>query len=381
MHARLGFAKRAFLFLGASILVVSCGFFSQDRTTLRLAEECSRVFSSDAVAISARIGSALSNGVWAGTKFLTGRPVLIDTPEGFVLTGYGSLDRGREFFSRLDSQLWNLPLRECQFAVPASALSPSVSTVSVLHLPFSRKVPSKTGHAYDFIYPQYDLGRRASGNSPQAAASILGRYLYITLPSVDDSQLIELERTLIHEGMHLFGQGHILGREPVPPAMALTGRGFLEQKVLEDPLFRKGVVSEVCEAHRVLRLILESRSSREEVREGLRRMRAIAQQRFSIYNSRDLEFFWYYAEGIPQYLDHQVLLKDRGFGQDKLLSLYDGYCKGEISGGQVFYPNLVGAAYLHGYDYLVSSSHLTWSSRVSSNGPLNFLDHLHGELQ
>lgn len=381
MIARLDFAKRAILLFGASILLGSCAFPPRESPYVGLAEECSRFFPQNVSSLTGRIGSALSGAVWSGQNFLVGRPILVATPEGFVLTGYGSIDRGVDFFSRLDSQLPSLRPRECTFNLPASGSSHAGSSVSVLFVPSLRKVSSGTEHVFDFIYPHHDLSRREVGNSPQAAASVLGRYLYVTLPSIDASQLIELERTLVHEGMHLFGQGHILGREPEPPAMALSGRGFLEQKVLEDPLFRKGVIAEVCEAHRVLRLIIESRPSREEVREGLRRMRANAQQRFLFYNSRDVELFWYYTEGIPQYLDHQILLRPSGSTRDQLLSLYDGYCKGDISGGQVFYPNLVGAAYLHGYEYLVGLNHLSWSSRISSNGPLNFLDNLYGELQ
>jgi len=104
------------------------------------------------------------------------------------------------------------------------------------------------------------------------------------------------------------------------------------------------------------------------------KMTAIANDRrdSSTIDVQEAEKFWYLVEGIPQYMDEQILIKN-GSARD-IVSSYRAHCSITQQTNDVFYPLLAGAALSHGLDFILGSRE-AWknSAKFDDAGPNNWV--------
>jgi len=204
-------------------------------------------------------------------------------------------------------------------------------------------IPSKDD-AYEFIYS-------LNGESPLKSdyftklANSFGKLLFIKLDNMDQSSLIEAGRTIIHEGMHLYGQQNIIAAQPTPPDRSLSSRTYLQAL---SPDFNNLVQKEIClDAKLVAKISKNPDKNRDEIIDILVDILAISSKRQDLFSTGPLEAYWYVLEGLPQYLDQKYLMKKNS---DKLVRLYENFCSDAQAQTKIFFPTLAGAAIFLAFD-------------------------------
>ncbi len=255
---------------------------------------------------------------------------------------------------------------------------------------------------YNFLY-------RSDKNTFNEYAAIkknLGTTLLIHLISVSDNLLEELELTITHEAMHLFGQEDIQFLEPLFTFKKIndeqlisknlsnfseynhcetqqinvdkfTGREYLQYTEKCNTEFNKSVMLEICLDYNLMKFIAQTNNKKDSnskihVLFSLKEIILEIENRSNINGDESfaLEWYWYLMEGVPQYMEQRLLLEKN---QTRLLSQYESYCEQREGHQEYFYPLLTGSAIWHGLDYLFDSkdewSHL--AQQLEYNIPSN----------
>jgi hypothetical protein len=245
--------------------------------------------------------------------------------------------------------------------------------------------PGKENQFFHFLYKNQNDGL----DEYTAVKKYFNRILLVNLESTSSNSLEELELTITHEALHLFGQDNIHFTEPFykfnkinedqliginqnPRIITngcelqqssmdiLSSREYLQYKVNCHTAFNESVIKETCLDLNLLKFIVQTNNIKDNdtrlqavfllkeiIKEIEKRSTIDGEDRFA------LEWYWYLMEGVPQYMEQRILLEKN---QQKLISQYQLYCKQENGYEEYFYPLLTGAAVWHGLDYLFEST-------------------------
>lgn len=202
---------------------------------------------------------------------------------------------------------------------------------------------------FEFVYPQNQAGNFYK----QKLSNYLGKYLIVNKISSSELGFDEVSRTIIHETMHLFGQERLILMEP-EFNHEVSSRYYLENLIKINPQFQDEIRSQVCYSLDVLKLRLKNKDAAYKKKQSAFLLSKLLKLNKSIkvnYGIGEIENYWYLVEGIPEYYDHQVLVKH---SPDRLLDIYRISCEQRDNNLNYFYPNLIGAAIFHAYEMLGS---------------------------
>jgi hypothetical protein len=153
--------------------------------------------------------------------------------------------------------------------------------------------------------------------------------------------------------MHLFGQQQIIGAEPLSPDPSIRGRNYLQLNNLK---YTELVQEEIClNAEMIERInenyedIYQQAENDFKIIELLYKSIEVSERRQEKFNTKSLESYWYFLEGLPQYLDQNYLKKRN---PKKLVRIYKNLCSDRDAQSKIFYPNMTGAALFMGIEYV-----------------------------
>lgn len=206
-------------------------------------------------------------------------------------------------------------------------------------------------NGYQLIYPERGMG--SQDNTLTRLANKLGKFLLIHSDSLGEDAILEIGRTVIHEGMHLFGQQQIIGAEPLSPDPSIRGRTYLQ---LNNPKYAELVQEEICLNAEMIERINENYEDIHQQAENdfkiielLYKSIRVSEKRQEKFNTKPMESYWYLLEGLPQYLDQNYLKKRN---PKKLVRIYKNLCSDPDAQSKTFYPNMTGAALFMGIEYV-----------------------------
>ena len=164
----------------------------------------------------------------------------------------------------------------------------------------------------------------------------------------------ELQRTIIHEGMHLYGQPWMVSNEPTVMGGKVSPRNYLEQLDSTEGSYRDSVTQEICIDAQIMKLVQAGNiDSKERVNQKLKEVFEIMLERQQKFNTSNAEAYWYFVEGIPQYLDQNFIFQKN---PQKIIDLYNSYCARSEGIQSGFYANYGGAAIIHGLEFVFGST-------------------------
>ena len=192
-------------------------------------------------------------------------------------------------------------------------------------------------------------------------ALTFGKILLLQENDFNSNVIEEVQRSIIHEAMHLYGQQKLFSQEPQGLEGTLKGRMYLRYLETTNEEYRYSVKRELCLDLGLMRLVVENNENHKiQVLDLLRKIFMIYSERDELFQVGPLDAYWYMVEGVPQFLDQKFILNKN---PQKVLKAYDRYCDSPNGPGQAFYGNLAGAAILHGLDYLYHDS-VDWKSSL-----------------
>ena len=213
---------------------------------------------------------------------------------------------------------------------------------------------------FKFIHPPSNREEAMSGI--EMLAKKYGPILFIKAPKVSNFQIEEVQRTIIHEGMHLFGQKGLFFLEPHVIQSNLSSRDYLQEISTHSQSFKSQLSNEICLSLDVINasIIIEP-LSKIQILENLNKLLDSNRARKYFFGINNIENYWIILEGIPEFLDHQILVNK---SPERLASIYQEACDYPESRDKYFYPNLIGAAIFHG---LNATSESDWQEKIDFN--------------
>ena len=252
--------------------------------------------------------------------------------------------------------------------------------------------PTGKARLYHFVYENSE----DSPGKPKKLVNLakaLGPYLVVNVRDFSRKERLEAGRTLVHEGAHLFGQNAALHGQPPSALLTRSSRGDVEERMLESE-YAKLVFREARYAAWALRRILLGSLGIERdvpmtacdnaplsVDRGPTSARFFSklelQRHFHFLysclarrNGGSLksgesesrigrnELFWYFVEGVPQYIEDQYMLGgdtltlSRDDAIAEVLTQFEPYCTSAngqdiVKKNSGFHPLMLGSAFLH----------------------------------
>lgn len=289
------------------------------------------------------VSDALARGKWQyGYNLENGNPLLIRVDRVLFLIGNISPTAAKTYF-RLFSVTGSSS--NCVFSSNGSGIE-----YLVIDRPKNTTLMPDDRN-YLFLYPG-DSARKYVTELEQLS-KVIGKTLVLQFPDSSPKNLLEMRKTIVHEGAHLFGQEIIASVEPLPPDTRQTGRAYIEQLVQTNQDFRESVQNEFCHARKLFAEVNAARDidRDEDIKGILLQMLDESETRGDLFDVYDLESFWYVLEGVPQYLEQLI---DKETDPRVLEQRYDQLCASASDAEFSLYFVYLGAAFLHGVD-LVSS--------------------------
>lgn len=193
-------------------------------------------------------------------------------------------------------------------------------------------------------------------------ASAFGKILLLEEIDFKSDVMEEVQRSIIHEAMHLYGQKNLFSQEPQGLDNTTSGRMYLRHLESIDEEYRNSIKRELCLNSQLMRLVIENdANSKIRVLELLQKILAVYFQRDKMFGVGSIDAYWYMVEGVPQFLDQKFILKKN---PQKVLRAYDVYCQYATGMHQGFYGNLAGSAIFHGLDHIYGES-AAWKSTLN----------------
>jgi hypothetical protein len=183
---------------------------------------------------------------------------------------------------------------------------------------------------------------------------LVGEILVLQEKNLTKNTAEEIQRTIIHEGMHLYGQSWMVSNEPTVMGGKVSPRHYLEQLDSIESSYRDSVTREICIDVQIMKLVQTGNiDGKVTVNQKLKEVFEIILERQQKYNTSNAEAYWYFVEGIPQYLDQKFIFKDN---PQKIIDLYSNYCARSEGVQSGFYANYAGAAIFHGLEFVLGST-------------------------
>jgi len=245
---------------------------------------------------------------------------------------------------------------------------------------------------YHFVYENSELSLDKPRNLIWLGQA-LGPFLVVNLRDFSLQETLEVGRTVVHEGAHLFGQKAVMAEQPPSSMLTRSSRGEVEERILESEYARL-VIREGRYAAWLLRRILVEKTRAESnlpitacdkstlpvdrgMSKGVPFSKLQLQRHFDFLyscvarrnggNSQGgetesrigrNELFWYFVEGVPQYLEQQYALRSERTAISKdealfeVLKQFEPYCTSSnghdiVRANSAFQPLILGSAYVH----------------------------------
>jgi hypothetical protein len=204
---------------------------------------------------------------------------------------------------------------------------------------------------YLFVYPNSEH-RRYPVELVQLS-NLFGKFLLVQVPDSSPDNLQEARKMIVHEGAHLFGQDAVINNSPPSPEGDQSGRTYIEQ-LSGFSEFQESIKTEFCIARDIFERDdreseFETSSSVNQKIEKLIELLDHAEQRGSKFEIAELESYWYFIEGIPQYLEENI---DIEANPDALYEQYTRLCERPNNVDFSVYFLYLGASILHGMDLI-----------------------------
>ncbi len=237
-------------------------------------------------------------------------------------------------------------------------LDPSVSSfcavrsntprVEYLLIDIPKKVDLMPGAVnYLFVYP--NASHRKYPVELVRLSKLIGKLLVIQVPDSSPENLLEARKMIVHEGAHFFGQEAITHIGPPSPNGDQSSRTYIEQLALNDPDFRRSIQNEFCLARELFSVDNEDVENDSVISTKLTLIQLLdeANKRGALFNVANQEAFWYFLEGIPQYLEQNIDIEADPLALHKQ---YNRLCVDPSEVDFSVYFLYLGAAILHGLD-------------------------------
>jgi hypothetical protein len=228
-------------------------------------------------------------------------------------------------------------------------------------------------------------------NELDSLSKFFNRILLINATNADHIIKNEIELTIAHESIHLFSQNEIF--DGIPPLriedvlvnengndktnlekinfedekcsfeineiQKYSNREYLDFKYRCLPKFKELIQKEICLDKELINTIVnkneDNNYSKFRTTIILIEIFKLLREKNNLYldNNLALEWYWYLAEGLPQYFEQKILIKRRS---TRILKNYDEHCSlANNSSDMFFYPLLTGSAIWHGLEFIYDS--------------------------
>ena len=143
----------------------------------------------------------------------------------------------------------------------------------------------------------------------------------------------------------------MVSNEPTVMGGKVAPRYHLEQLDATENSYRNSVTRAICINAEIMKLVLTGDpNSKIMVNRKLRKVFEIIFERQNKFGTSAAEAYWYFVEGVPQYLDQKFILRSNPY---KINDLYGSYCSRNADYRGGFYANYAGASILHALDFSV----------------------------
>jgi len=373
-------------------------FCAQGTLSAQIFPNCSGTFLGPKLAsVNDEVQRAIDSAHWGKSYNLRAyrNPFVIITPTAVLLYGRPSSEKLNPpeavsvFFDSFSESQLALSDQRC-FSQPTEDRMP---TAVVFGEPTQLGLQATDrAKLYHFVYENSEVSlgkpRKLIG-----LARTLGPFLVINLRDFSLHETLEVGRTLVHEGAHLFGQRAVMAEQPPSSMLTRSSRGDVEERILESE-YAQLVIREGRYAAWILRRILVEKTGSESnlpitacdksalpvdrgMSKGVSFSKLQLQRHFDFlyscvarrnggnFKSGETgsrigrnELFWYFVEGVPQYLEQQYALRIERPATSKndaifeVLKQFEPYCTASnghdmIRANLAFQPTILGAAYVH----------------------------------
>jgi hypothetical protein len=387
---------------------------------------CGSVFlGSQLSALNAEVQKALDAGEW-GDEFSLRKnkaPIVILTPKGLVFFGI-RIARPKEAseFNELLSETFGGQPAAIEHAIcVGNSNDTRLPTAAILIHPELLSLSDwKASPPFYFLLPNSPVPIYGSWQLAKISSAHRSPLLVVNLISFSAGEILEVGRIIVHEGAHLFGQSKLLPKMPASALSNRSSRNYVEAKRQESQ-FARAALQEVQLAYSVLkRLLAETKEARSilEKNEGdetpselngrpkvgasvseieLRQQFQSLVGYLCVRNKSEEdptslrteqfknEIFWYFMEGVPQYLEHRYMIgQERGHDRTEririILKQFEPFCRvksfKDLSGEEVaFYPLLLGATYMQILERIYPTRDLAEKFGFNEQGLANWFDH------
>jgi len=361
------------------------------------------ILGQDLTSVNQFVQGAIDAGHW-GAEFnlrLNKNPFIVITSKGVLFYGKAIADSAKQSGVAESSinDAFRRRTRTLELTCVAKMPTERLPTAAILVEPEKLDLENPTkAKAYYFVYKN----SRNFDERPdilRLAAENFGSLLVVNLRGFSTHEKLQMGRTIVHEAAHLFGQDIILGEITGSQISNRNARKDIELRLLDSTFFRS-VTSEARYAEWVLKKILtngtdpkalaidtacdrlpipmnqRARNSpfmtKLDTRESLDTLNICLAKR----NSNDQEnmapgslagrneSYWYFLEGVPQYLEHRYILEGTtGLIPETektkiILKQFESYCiarPGEdVTNTELaFHPLLLGATRMHMWEKIL----------------------------
>lgn len=347
--------------------------------------------------VNLAVQRAIDTGHWGKAYNLRVQrnPIVVVTPKAILLYGQGGsatadpLGAASAFFNVFLNELTDHSVPRCSGQAASERIPAAAILIEPERLGMQAPILARP---YGFVYENSE----ETATKPRRLvklSELLGPYLVVNLRDFSPQSLIDLGRTIVHEGAHLFGQSAVSGAEPSSALLSRNSREDIEARINESEyaqlVFREGRYA----AWTLKKILIQSSGLQQalpktecdsvpipvdrSVIAASPMSRLNLQQHFdSLYSCivrRNVgtidpsgqisrigrnELYWYFVEGIPQYLEHQYVLESTSSGLSQseavlgILKQFERFCT-SINGGDIvrgnlaFHPLMLGSVFVH----------------------------------
>ncbi len=329
-----------FIFAIFTVILAGCGTPRENLKNLE-GGECRESPNSNFSKLANALQDALNRGKWReGFDLEDTGQILLKVGSQLVLVGKYSREAKSAY----------LGLFSDRSNSSSCVIRSRKSGVEYVFVDLPKKVDLMAGSGkYLFVYP--NVAHRRYASELEQLSKKIGKILVVQVQDASTENLQEVRKIIVHEGAHFFGQSTIAHLEPASPDGHQSSRAYIEHLALHNANFRYSVQQEFCLAGKLFandNLAVDSKRILH-IKSILLQMLDYENQRGGLFNTADQEAYWYFVEGIPQYLEQLIDLETNPLA---LQQRYSRLCAGATEADFSLYFNYLGAVILHGLDLI-----------------------------
>jgi hypothetical protein len=208
---------------------------------------------------------------------------------------------------------------------------------------------------YTFLYPNVEFRNQFSRRQLQASGSftpllkfaVKNPTLLIEINYVSPAAIADGVRAAIHESVHIFDQNNLWRHNPTT-SDGTESRLYLTE-LQRNPIFFNQLKSEICLARDAVNVLaevgqgtgkIERTNSIKILEDEYKRLINRQRMRSTQFGIENVELFWEFAEGVPQFLEQNYFINNGNW--QGLTSSYSYYCDSWSTETTIFYPLVLG---------------------------------------